>query len=202
MKKLMSLAVAALALFVAAPKDARSSAYSVEPCIQSRLCSGLVEHFDMQDLSDYARYGAFGSVLHERVGSNIGSGTGKIGNAADLAGSSTSYLWSSTFVPTMSANWKRFLLVQGRHASERWDLHGIHQSSLKRQQRNGRQSVQRGRDREGHDLHLEQGLDGHHVHAEYNGHQYWHLVLRGGGRWRSRRHPWRSSAVGERQWWG
>ncbi len=105
MKKLMLLAVAALALFVAAPKDARSSAYTIEPCIQSRLCSGLVEHFNMQDLSDYGRYGAFGSVLHERIGSNIGSGTGKIGNAVDLPGTSTSYLWSSTFVPTMSVNW-------------------------------------------------------------------------------------------------
>jgi len=104
-KRLLLASFGLAALLVVAPPAARPSAYTIEPCLKSKLCTGLVEHFNMNDLSDYGRYGAFGSVLHERIGSNIGSAAGKIGNAVDLAGTSTSYLWSSTFVPTMSMNW-------------------------------------------------------------------------------------------------
>lgn len=105
MKQRLLFAGSGLAmLLVAVPQPARSSAYTVEPCLKSKLCSGLVEHFNMHDLSDYARYGAFGSVLHENIGFNIGSTAGKFGNAANFT-TSTDYLWSSTFVPSMSTSW-------------------------------------------------------------------------------------------------
>lgn len=74
---------------------AQAGAYFVEPCLKSCLCQGLVEHFNMNQSSDWPRFGAFGTALNEATAANIGNRAGKIGDAVDLAGSTGSFLWKS-----------------------------------------------------------------------------------------------------------
>ncbi len=105
MRKVLLLGSCIAVLGVALPPPARPSAYTAEPCLKSKLCVGLVDHFKFEEPSDFARYGAFGSTLHEAPGANLGNIAGKIGNAANFTGGSNDYLWSSTFVPAMGSNW-------------------------------------------------------------------------------------------------
>jgi len=70
------LAIAALAVL---PRAARPGPYAAEPCIQSRLCIDLLDHFSMEEASNSSRYGRYGSTLHERSGVNTGNVAGKIG---------------------------------------------------------------------------------------------------------------------------
>lgn len=101
MKEAMLFGVVAFALLTV-PQDVQSGPYSVESCLKSKLCAGLVDHFALSESSDSARYGALGSTLHEEPAVNLGTASVASGTGADFTGS---YLWSSTFVPAMSSSW-------------------------------------------------------------------------------------------------
>lgn len=107
MKKL-SLTLATLSILVASWASAGSTL--PEPCIKSTLCSGLLEVYSLDQVSDDAsRFGAFMGQLYEPVGVNIGTAVGMFGNAVDLTGTATSYLWANGGggLPTTTGFWMR-----------------------------------------------------------------------------------------------
>jgi hypothetical protein len=79
---------------------AMAGAYYPDPCLasRSRLCSGLLEHWDLDEASNSTRWGAYGTPLLEpQPAVNIANRAGKIGSAADFTGSTSIYFWNSLF---------------------------------------------------------------------------------------------------------
>jgi hypothetical protein len=88
--------------FVGGGAPAMAGAYYPDPCLASRstLCSGLLEHWNLDEASNSTRWGAYGTPLLEpQPAVNVGNRTGKVGSgsAVDFTGSTSVYLWNSLF---------------------------------------------------------------------------------------------------------
>jgi hypothetical protein len=96
---------AVIALAVQTPAPVAAGAFYVDPCLQSVLCRGLVEHFSFDDTNDSPRWGAFGTQLDEPGGVDVpGITTGGFSTAVSFAGTTSSFLWKS-FAPGPSGYW-------------------------------------------------------------------------------------------------
>ena len=107
MKRIPAIAVV-VGLCILSGSKSYSGAHWPDVCLVagetgSVLCAGLVEHFELSDVSDSPRFGAGMSYLQEAPGQNVavdtvgqGVGTG----AADFDGTTTKWLWANASAPT------------------------------------------------------------------------------------------------------